>query len=34
MITKEREKLIRIGHIDLTHLGKVSPDFFISNCHK
>ena len=23
-----------IGHIDLTHLGKVSPDFFISNCHK
>ncbi|CAG8976406.1 hypothetical protein HYALB_00008531 [Hymenoscyphus albidus] len=23
-----------IGHIDLKHLGKVSPDFFISNCHK
>jgi selenocysteine lyase/cysteine desulfurase len=23
-----------IGHIDLTHLGKVSPDFFVSNCHK
>jgi selenocysteine lyase/cysteine desulfurase len=23
-----------IGHIDLTHLGKVNPDFFVSNCHK
>ncbi|TVY55757.1 Hercynylcysteine sulfoxide lyase [Lachnellula cervina] len=23
-----------IGHIDLTHLGSVSPDFFVSNCHK
>lgn len=23
-----------IGHIDLTHLGKVKPDFFVSNCHK
>jgi hercynylcysteine S-oxide lyase len=23
-----------IGLIDLTHLGSVSPDFFISNCHK
>jgi len=23
-----------IGHIVLTHLGKVSPDFFVSNCHK
>ncbi|KAL2062450.1 hypothetical protein VTL71DRAFT_6716 [Oculimacula yallundae] len=23
-----------IGHIDLTHLGKVDPDFFVSNCHK
>ncbi|EPE06899.1 aminotransferase family protein [Ophiostoma piceae UAMH 11346] len=23
-----------IGHIDLTHLGKVSPDFFVSNVHK
>ncbi|CAG8949175.1 hypothetical protein HYFRA_00004798 [Hymenoscyphus fraxineus] len=23
-----------IGHIDLQHLGKVSPDFFVSNCHK
>lgn len=23
-----------IGHIDLTHLGTVSPDFFVSNCHK
>jgi selenocysteine lyase/cysteine desulfurase len=23
-----------IGHIDLTHLGKVSPDFFVSNCYK
>lgn len=23
-----------IGHIDLTHLGKVGPDFFVSNCHK
>jgi selenocysteine lyase/cysteine desulfurase len=23
-----------IGHIDLTHLGEVGPDFFVSNCHK
>lgn len=23
-----------IGHISLQHLGKVDPDFFISNCHK
>lgn len=23
-----------IGHIDLTHLGKVRPDFFVSNCYK
>jgi selenocysteine lyase/cysteine desulfurase len=23
-----------VGHIDLTHLGKVSPDFFVSNCYK
>jgi selenocysteine lyase/cysteine desulfurase len=23
-----------IGHIDLTHLGQVGPDFFVSNCHK
>ena len=23
-----------IGNIDLTHLGKVGPDFFVSNCHK
>jgi selenocysteine lyase/cysteine desulfurase len=23
-----------IGLIDLTHLGKVSPDFFVSNYHK
>lgn len=23
-----------IGHIDLTHLGRVGPDFFVSNCHK
>lgn len=23
-----------IGHIDLSHLGKVGPDFFVSNCHK
>jgi len=23
-----------VGHIDLTHLGKVGPDFFVSNCHK
>jgi selenocysteine lyase/cysteine desulfurase len=23
-----------IGMIDLTHLGKVGPDFFVSNCHK
>lgn len=23
-----------IGHIDLTHLGSVGPDFFVSNCHK
>jgi selenocysteine lyase/cysteine desulfurase len=23
-----------VGHIDLRHLGKVEPDFFVSNCHK
>jgi hercynylcysteine S-oxide lyase len=23
-----------IGHIDLARLGKISPDFFVSNCHK
>jgi hypothetical protein len=23
-----------IGHIDLSHLGKIGPDFFVSNCHK
>ncbi|OHE91174.1 hypothetical protein CORC01_13516 [Colletotrichum orchidophilum] len=23
-----------VGHIDLTHLGDVGPDFFISNCYK
>lgn len=23
-----------IGHIDLTHLGALRPDFMISNCHK
>lgn len=23
-----------IGHIDLTHLGRVGPDFFTSNAHK
>jgi len=23
-----------IGHIDLTHLATVSPDFFVTNCHK
>lgn len=23
-----------IGHIDLSHLGEVGPDFFVSNCHK
>lgn len=23
-----------IGHISLQHLGKVDPDFFVSNCHK
>jgi hercynylcysteine S-oxide lyase len=23
-----------VGHIDLKHLGKVGPDFFVSNCHK
>lgn len=23
-----------VGHIDLRHLGSVSPDFFVSNCHK
>ena len=23
-----------VGHIDLTQLGKVSPDFFTSNCYK
>lgn len=23
-----------LGHIDLTHLGTLEPDFFISNCYK
>jgi hypothetical protein len=23
-----------VGHVDLTHLGRVSPDFFTSNCYK
>ncbi|KAK3394957.1 aminotransferase family protein-like protein [Podospora didyma] len=23
-----------IGHVDLTHLGKIGPDFMISNCYK
>ncbi|KAF8859791.1 aminotransferase family protein-like protein [Acephala macrosclerotiorum] len=23
-----------VGHIDLSELGKSSPDFFVSNCHK
>lgn len=23
-----------VGHIDLSELGKWSPDFFVSNCHK
>ncbi len=23
-----------VGHIDLTHLAKVNPDFFMSNCYK
>ncbi|KAK1751347.1 pyridoxal phosphate-dependent transferase [Echria macrotheca] len=23
-----------IGHIDLTHVGEVKPDFFVTNCHK
>ena len=23
-----------IGHIDLTHLGQVGPDFMVSNCYK
>lgn len=23
-----------IGHIDLTHLARVDPDFFTSNCYK
>lgn len=23
-----------IGHIDLTHMGTVGPDFLITNCHK
>jgi len=23
-----------VGHIDLSHLGSVGPDFFVSNCHK
>ncbi|TID20638.1 DNA ligase 4 [Venturia nashicola] len=23
-----------IGHIDLSHLGEVGPDFFVSNCYK
>ncbi|KFY88094.1 hypothetical protein V500_06556 [Pseudogymnoascus sp. VKM F-4518 (FW-2643)] len=23
-----------VGHVDLTHLGRVGPDFFTSNCYK
>ena len=23
-----------LGHIDLTHLGKVGPDFMVTNCYK
>ncbi len=23
-----------IGHIDMTHTGRVSPDFLVTNCHK
>lgn len=23
-----------IGHIDMTHMGEVGPDFLITNCHK
>ena len=23
-----------VGHIDMTHTGRVSPDFLVSNCHK
>jgi selenocysteine lyase/cysteine desulfurase len=23
-----------IGHIELSHLGEIGPDFFVSNCHK
>ena len=23
-----------IGHIDLTHMGTIGPDFLITNCHK
>jgi hercynylcysteine S-oxide lyase len=23
-----------VGHLSLTHLKKVDPDFFVSNCHK
>jgi selenocysteine lyase/cysteine desulfurase len=23
-----------IGHLDLTHVGDVSPDFLVTNCHK
>jgi selenocysteine lyase/cysteine desulfurase len=23
-----------LGHIDLSHLGEVGPDFFTSNCYK
>ncbi|KAK3190723.1 hypothetical protein K4F52_003039 [Lecanicillium sp. MT-2017a] len=23
-----------VGHVDMTHLGEVGPDFMISNCHK
>ena len=23
-----------VGHVDLTHVSEVGPDFLISNCHK
>lgn len=23
-----------VGHVDLTHVGEVSPDFLVTNCHK
>lgn len=35
---RSRERMLRTnireGMIDLTHVGKVNPDFFVSNCHK